>query len=107
MLVLRSEKDIATEKFGDYAELRESTIDSPDEIWSKVDSTGHTLVTFIKEFPDQDVNDLHYLVITEEDPDTQINSLLFSFPSNDVSLVDRYRQGENLEAEEVVTESSH
>lgn len=107
MLVIRSEKDIVPEKFRDYAELRESTIDSPDEIWSKVESAGHTLVTFIKEFPDQGVEDLHYLVITEEDPETQINSLLFSFPTNDISLVDRYRQGENLEAEEVLTESSH
>ena len=107
MIVLRSEKDIPPEKFRDYAELRDSTIESPDEIWSKVDSSGHTLVTFIKEFPDQGVEDLHYLVITEEDPDTQVNSLLFSFPTNDTSLVDRYRQGENLEAEEVTTESSH
>jgi hypothetical protein len=64
-------------------------------------------VTFIKEFPDMGVEDLHYLVVTEEDADSQVNSLLFSFPSSDASLVDRYRQGENLEAEEVATESSH
>lgn len=107
MLVVRSEKDIAPDKFREYAELRESTIESPDEIWSKVDSTGHVLVTFIKEFPDQGVPDLHYIVITEEDAESQVNSLLFSFPTNDISLVDRYRQGENLEAEEVSTESSH
>ncbi|MFZ3231575.1 MAG: PBECR2 nuclease fold domain-containing protein [Pseudobdellovibrio sp.] len=107
MLVIRSEKDIAPEKFPDFAELRESTIDAPDEIWSKVDSTGHVLVTFIKEFPDNGTPDLHYIVVTEEDADSQVNSLLFSFPSNDISLVDRYRQGENLEAEEVSTESSH
>lgn len=107
MLVIRSDKDIPAEKFRDYAELRESTIESPDEIWSKVESSGHVLVTFIKEFPDQGVNDLHYIVVTEEDPETQVNSLLFSFPTNDTSLVDRYRQGENLEAEEVLTESSH
>ena len=107
MIKIRSEKDIATDKFQDYAELRESTIDAPDEIWRKVDSTGHVLVSFVKEFPDQGVEDLHYLVITEEDSESQINTLLFSFPTNDITLVDRYRQGENLEAEEVSTESSH
>ena len=53
------------------------------------------------------VEDLHYIVVTEEDTEAQVNSLLFSFPTNDTTLVDRYRQGENLEAEEVATESSH
>ena len=107
MIKIRSEKDIATDKFREFAEQRESTIDSPDEIWRKVDSTGHVLVTFIKEFPDEGIEDLHYLVVTEEDAESQINTLLFSFPTNDTTLVDRYRQGENLEAEEVSTESSH
>lgn len=107
MLKLRGEKDIPAEKFQDYAECRESTINSPDEIWRKVDTEGHVLVTFIKEFPDMGVEDLNYIVVTEEDSDSQVNSLLFSFPSCDTSLVDRYRQGENLEAEEVATESSH
>ena len=107
MLKVRGEKDIPTEKFQEFSNLRESTIDNPDEIWRKIDSEGHILVNFIKEFPDQGVEDLHYLVVTEEDPDSQVNSLLFSFPTNDTSLVDRYRQGENLEAEEVATESSH
>ena len=107
MLKIRGDKDIAADKFKDYEECRDSTIDSPDEIWRKVDSTGHILVTFIKEFPDMSVEDLHYIVVTEEDTEAQVNSLLFSFPTNDTSLVDRYRQGENLEAEEVATESSH
>lgn len=107
MLKVRGDKDIPTDKFKDFVECRESTIDSPDEIWRKVDSTGHILVTFIKEFTDMGVEDLHYIVITEEDTEAQVNSLLFSFPTNDTSLVDRYRQGENLEAEEVATESSH
>ena len=107
MLKVRSEKDIPTDKFKDFNECRESTIDSPDEIWRKVDSTGHILVTFIKEFSDMGTEDLHYIVVTEEDTEAQVNSLLFSFPTSDTSLVDRYRQGENLEAEEVATESSH
>lgn len=107
MLKVRGEKDIATGQFKDFAECRDSTIESPDEIWRKVDGSGHILVTFIKEFTDMGVEDLHYIVVTEEDADAQVNSLLFSFPTSDTSLVDRYRQGENLEAEEVATESSH
>ena len=107
MLKVRSEHDIAAADFQKYAECREPTINSPDEIWRKVDSTGHVLVAFIKEFNDLGVEDLHYIVVTEEDAEAQVNSLLFSFPTTDISLVDRYRQGENLEAEEVATESSH
>jgi hypothetical protein len=107
MLKIRSEKDIATDKFQEFAECRDTTINSPDEIWRKVDTTGHVLVAFIKEFNELGVEDLHYIVMTEEDTEAQVNSLLFSFPTNDTSLVDRYRQGENLEAEEVATESSH
>ncbi len=107
MIKIRSEKDISTDRFQTFAECRESTINTPDEIWRKVDTEGHVLVAFIKEFPDMDVDDLHYIVVTEEDAESQVNSLLFSFPTSDISLVDRYRQGENLEAEEVATESSH
>ncbi len=107
MIKVRGEKDIEPGKFKDFEECRESTINSPDEIWRKVDSTGHILVTFVKEFNEMGVEDLHYIVVTEEDQEAQVNSLLFSFPTNDTSLVDRYRQGENLEAEEVATESSH
>ncbi len=107
MLKVRGDKDISTDLFKEFTECRESTIDSPDEIWRKVDSSGHILVTFIKEFEDMGVEDLHYVVVTEEDTEAQVNSLLFSFPTSDISLVDRYRQGENLEAEEVATESSH
>lgn len=107
MLKIRSDKDLATDRFQEFAECRESTINSPDEIWRKVDTEGHVLVTFIKEFSELNIEDLHYIVVTEEDTDSQVNSLLFSFPTSDISLVDRYRQGENLEAEEVATESSH
>lgn len=107
MMKLRNEKDIATEDFQKYAEHRDDTINNPDEIWRKVDSEGHTLVTFVKDISELAKTDDHYIVVTEEDPNTEVHSLLFSFPTNDTTLVDRYRQGENLEAEEVSTENSH
>lgn len=106
MRKIRSDKDILEEKFKDFANYREDTIQEPDEIWRKVDLEGNVLVTFIREIDDS-VENLHYIVVTQEEEDSQVHSLLFSFPTVDTSLVDRYRQGENLQAEEVSQESSH
>jgi hypothetical protein len=107
MLKLRSEKDVPEKEFHNFAHLREETIESPDEIWRKHDLLGNTLVAFIKEFPDEEVSDLTYIVVTQEETDNHVHSLLFSFPTADSGLLDRYRQGENLQAEEVIQESSH
>lgn len=107
MVKVRSEKDIPESEFARCGDLREETIEEPDEIWKKADLDGNVLVSFIREFPDHDIKDLTYVVVTQEDDNTGVHALLFSFPTNDPSLVDRYRQGENLEAEEVVQESSH
>jgi hypothetical protein len=108
MLKLRAEGDVAFEEFQKLgAECREETIESADEIWRSNDMQGNTLVTFIKEFPDHLIKDLTYVAITQEDPAQSVHSLLFSFPTTDSSLVDRYRHGENLQTEEVSQESSH
>ncbi len=108
MLKVRGEKDIPQDKFKDFASLREETIESADEIWRKNDLDGNVLVSFIKEFPDhEDVKDLTYIAVTQEDEDSNVHSLLFSFPTTDRTLVDRYRQGENLQADEVSQESAH
>jgi len=108
MLKLRSETDVSFEEFQKIGgECREETIESADEIWRSNDLHGNTLVTFIKEFPDHEVKDLSYVAVTQEDTSSNVHSLLFSFPSNDSSLLDRYRHGENLQADEVSQESSH
>jgi phage-Barnase-EndoU-ColicinE5/D-RelE like nuclease2 len=107
MMKVRSDKDIAPDDFQKYAEYRDQVINEPDEIWRKVGSNGQVLVTFISDISENTISDLHYVVVTEEDQNTQVHSLLFSFPTIDDALLDRYRQGENLEAEEVSTESSH
>lgn len=106
MLKVRSEKDIQEERFKDYAKLRESTIEDADEIWRTNDLDGNILVSFIKDCTDDEA-DLHYIAITVEDPSSSSHALLFSFPTKDLNLVDRYRHGENLQAEEVVQEASH
>ncbi|MEK6774561.1 MAG: PBECR2 nuclease fold domain-containing protein [Bdellovibrionota bacterium] len=106
-LKLRSEKDIPQARFKEFQDLREDTIENADEIWRKNDMDGNILVSFIKEFPDHEVKGLYYVAVTQEDSNSNVHALLFSFPTNDESLVDRYRQGENLQAEEISQESSH
>lgn len=107
MLTLRSERDVREEDFKKFEHLREPTIEEADEIWRSVDLAGNVLVTFIKEFPDEARNDLHYVVVTVEDTASSSHALLFSFPTSDAGLLERYRHGENLQAEEVVQEASH
>jgi len=110
MLKLRAENDLPETLFPNYSELREESIEEADEIWRSTTLNGYTLVTFIKDFSRYEadgVDALYYLSITVEDGASNSHALLFSFPTNDETLVDRYRHGENLQAEEVVQESSH
>ncbi len=105
MLLLRSDKDLPEDDFISYAACREETLEDADEIWRSSDSLGNVLVSFIKEFGDED--EFSYVVVTVEDAPSGSHALLFSFPTRDKGLADRYRHGENLQAEEVVQESSH
>lgn len=107
MAKLRGEKDIPEKDFQNFSNFREETIENPDEIWRKTDMDGQMLVCFIREFPDQEPKELYYIALTLEDEENGVHALLFSFPTTDINLVDRYRQGENLQAEEVVQENSH
>lgn len=107
MLSLRSPTDIKEEHFHDHEELREETIEEPDEIWRSTDLSGSTLVTFVKQFDEGESDGVWYLAITVEDSTSSSHALLFSFPTTDENLVDRYRHGENLQAEEVTQEASH
>ena len=77
-----------------------------DEIWRTNDTMGNILVSFIKDFSDHD-RGLTYIVVTVEDTPSNSHALLFSFPTKDSALADRYRHGESLHADEVVQESSH
>lgn len=107
MLTLRSEEDIAEVNFRDFSHLRELAIEEADEIWRINDPFGNVLVNFVKEFPDEKPELIYYIVVTIEDAISNSHALLFSFPTKDVNLVTRYRQGESLHAEDVSQESSH
>jgi hypothetical protein len=107
MLSLRSGKDIPEAEFRDYAKYRERSIEEADEIWRSNDTLGNVLVSFVKDWADEAGKPLYYIVVTVEDAPSNSHALLFSFPTTDTGLVERYRHGENLHADEVVQESSH
>lgn len=106
MLKLRNPNDIPEIEFKSFSDKREESIEQPDEIWRTNDLSGNILVSFISDFS-TDTEPLYYVVATVEDAPSGSHAILFSFPTNDVSLVERYRHGENLQAEEVVQEASH
>lgn len=107
MMKLRSDKDIPENEFPDYFEFREAALESADEIWRSSDSLGNTLVSFVKEYEDDNGQHFYYVVVTVEDEASNSHALLFAFPTQDAMLIERYRHGENLQAEEVVQEASH
>lgn len=105
MLKLRNQTDIPESEFPSYIKYREETIEDPDEIWRKIDSEGRVLVSFVKSI--EDGGDMKYIVVTTEDEASESQYLLFSFPTKDASLVDRYKQGESLDASSYTREESH
>lgn len=108
MLTIRSEDDFPETSFSDFLDIREATIEEADEIWRSMDSYGNNLVYFIKDFEDEETDEVfHYIAATIEDPISDSNVLLFSFPTKDKNLLDRYRVGENLQTEEISQEGSH
>lgn len=105
MLKLRNQTDIPETEFSNYIKHREETIEDPDEIWRKIDSEGRVLVSFVKSI--EDGGDVKYIVVTTEDEASESQYLLFSFPTKDQNLVDRYKQGESLDATSYSREESH
>lgn len=99
MQTLRSDKDIPSYEFQDYIHLRGEAIEEADEIWRTTDYQGNVLVNFIKDYSEGE--DILYMIsVAVEDASSDSHFLLFSFPTKDESLVDRYRHGDNLQEEE-------
>lgn len=108
MLSLRTKEDIAPSKFQSYAEYRETSIEEPTEIWRSMSGEQDILVTFIKDYSlDSVEKSFWYIAVTLEDSQSQSHTLLFSFPTQDQNLVQRYQNGEQLNVEEVEQEESH
>ena len=92
MLRYRNAADIPKKEFEDYTHLVEQTIESPDEVWELQDDANNTLLTLITQ---QDEN-LAYVVICAFDHTQEAQEswrVVYSFPTNDASLVQRYRRG--------------
>ncbi len=107
MLSVRQDSDVLRTDFHKYAAYREPTIEEADEIWRRSDLSGNILVTFIKEIQEQESESTHYVVVTQEEETSNVHALLFSFPTKDNGLLDRYRQGESLHVDDVSHEASH
>ncbi len=107
MLTVRAETDIPEGEFSSYLKYRDETVEFADEIWRSTDSQGNVLVSFIKSFEDEQENEVTYITVTLEDNASESHYVMFSFPTKDKNLVDRYRHGETLHTEEVIQEESH
>lgn len=95
-LKLRQPDDIPLSDFGYWAQkLRDLTIQNPDEMRLQATWQGVNLLNLIRWFPEDDEEPgIYYVVVTVKEPYQEAFSILFSFPTRDESLVDRYRQGE-------------
>lgn len=93
MLRYRGANDIPKAEFDEYAHLLEQTIENPDEVWELQDAgDANTLLTLIS----QQEENLHYVVICTYDQKQENQEswrVIYSFPTNDPSLVQRYRRG--------------
>ena len=108
MLKIRSHDDIPEKDFLRFAAYRPMALQEAEEIYKRRDAQGHIFVSFIKDCEeDATIENLHYIVITLEDEHSNSHPLLFSFPTKDPHLLERYRQGEVVQADEVTQESSH
>jgi hypothetical protein len=107
MLKVRSKTDIPETEFPDYLSFRQETIEDSDEMWRHSDMEGNTFVHFLKEFEVEGGGVVTYVVVTIEDVVSGSHFILFSFPSRDAALVERYRQGEMLNAEAPPKQESH
>lgn len=108
MLSLRTKEDISPVQFQDYAKHRETSIEEPTEIWRSLSGDKDILVSFIKDYSLESMEkSFWYIAVSLEDSETQSHSILFSFPTKDKNLVQRYQNGEQLNVEEIEREDSH
>jgi hypothetical protein len=100
LLEVRSNDDIAYEKFPKYENNTVSTLEEPDEVFKKKDDEGDTLLTYVKSYQ-KDKSTFFYIVIClkleeHEDKTQDVLVPIVSFPSNDDELYLKYAQGERI-----------
>lgn len=92
MLRHRDPSDIPHKEFEEYLHLVDQTIENPDEVWELQDEGDNPLLTLIS----QHEENLHYVVICTFDSSQGQESwrVIYSFPTRDPALVQRYRRGQ-------------
>ncbi len=98
----RRADDIPNEEFGSYQSCMEETLEAPDEVWSLVaeqsvapstgEDTSVRMFHFIRHYESGEVP-FWYLIVAKELPDEDHLEVLEAFPTRDIELVERYRQG--------------
>jgi len=92
MLRHRDPTDVPHKEFEEHVHLVDQTIESPDEVWELQDEGDNPILTLIS----QQEEALHYVVICTFDASQGQESwrVIYSFPSRDPALVQRYRRGQ-------------
>ncbi len=91
-----SESDIDIEDYPNYTDLRIPTLDKPQEVWKQIDDEGNTFLVFIAHHP-REPEEVAYVVVAIEDELTSDIIPVFSFPTLDQKLLDRFRTGEQIQ----------
>jgi hypothetical protein len=97
-LVQRIASDIPFEKFLDYDECLQTTVEEPDEIFESVDEDGDEVQTFVKSF-EKNGSSFYYLalcLIKDRDEKEFLVVPYMSFPTNDPELYRYYCKGSRL-----------
>jgi hypothetical protein len=92
MLRHRAHDDVPQAEFEEFVHLVDQTIENPDEVWELQDEGDNPLLTLISQHEES----LHYVVICTFDASQGQESwrVIYSFPSRDPALVQRYRRGQ-------------
>lgn len=98
LLEKRSPADIPFEAFHLYEQFMESTMMDPDEIYSKKDSDGDKIFTYIKAQDKDGISFYHFIICMriEKDWNDNTDALLpvISFPTLDGELYNHYKDGD-------------
>jgi hypothetical protein len=98
LLELRSPADIPFESFHLYEQFMETTMMEPDEIYSKKDSDGDKIFTYIKAQDKDGISFYHFIICMriEKDWNDNTDALLpvISFPTLDGELYKHYKEGD-------------
>lgn len=91
----RAQDDIPEADFENYQACLEESLESPDEVWSlNVKGKGPLrLYHFLKNYQEKEESFWYVVVARETDQEDEIE-LLDAFPTRDMHLVERYRQGD-------------